>query len=317
MTLSRLALGLAFAAGVYQTADATVISSVHTYVDGQTGFIENNTVTPNDPAATRVHAWGSTLYNGSGFANAGTGPLPCGGPTQPLCFSVGNSNAAAFATSQASGATGSLHVSASANAQPTTGRNVGSATGTAGLRDRITFQGAPLINIDLDLSRSAVGDHWHHGLVFTLDLCFQGGCAVSSLEVLSLSLSSSDGPFGSNSVYTLRYYDANGNFIVTQDSTIPSETDITLDLSFLGDPEFEIVADLSVFAEVEDGASSIHADESLYLKMDNVISDNGYTYAGRLIEEPPPTGIPAPNSLILLASGLGAFTWSRRRSQAA
>jgi hypothetical protein len=316
MTLSRLALGLAFAISLYHTANAEVISSMHTSVDGQNGSFGNFITSPNDSSAQRVHAWGSTLYDGTGFATSGTGALPCGGPGQTLCFSTGNSNAAAFATSQASGTTGSLHVSASANAQPTTGTNIATARASAGLRDKITFQGAPLINIDLDVSRSALGDLWSQGLIFTLDICGSDGCENSSFDLLTISFMRFEGQFGDDSVYTLRYYDANGVFQESQSASIPSDIDLTLDLSFLGDSEFEIIADLSVVAEAQDGSASVRADESLYLKIDNVLSENDYTYAGRLIEEPPPAGIPTPPSLVLLASGLAALAW-RRRSRAA
>lgn len=315
MALSRLAYGLLLTAGLYQSAAAEVISSVRTSVEGQNGFFENFDLASSSTQS--VHGRSSTLYTGAGSAEADTGSLSCGGPFQSPCFSTGNSNAAAFALSRASGATGSLHVSASANAQPTTGTNVASATASAGLRDKITFQGAPLISIDLDLSRSGSGEEWNHGLIFTLDLCFAGGCGVSSFDLLTLSLTQAEGPLGDHSVYTLKYLDANGVFQETQGASIPSDVSLTVDLSFLGEFEFEIAADFSVFAEGRDGSTSINADHSLYLKMDNVLSESGYTYAGRLVEEPPPTGIPAPPSFILSATGLAAFAWGRRRSQAA
>ncbi len=54
-------------------------------------------------------------------------------------------------------------------------------------------------------------------------------------------------------------------------------------------------------------------DNTLYIALDGA-SANGYSYPGRSVVGPPPTGIPAPASGLLLLSGLAALAGLRRRA---
>lgn len=55
------------------------------------------------------------------------------------------------------------------------------------------------------------------------------------------------------------------------------------------------------------------ADESPYLKIADYESANDYGYLGHLVEEVPPTQVPAPASLPLMLAGLAGLAWMRRR----
>jgi hypothetical protein len=310
--LSLASLGLVLAAGLHQPAHATALTSVWAYAHSSTlGYFEHMADSPT--SATSAYAIGTAIDNspGTGGASAGSGTLGCGGPGQPSCFSVGANNGQSRGFAETNGAKGSLRAFASAEAQAGTGAKAVSTRAT--LQDTITFNGAPTITLDLDLSRSLGGNDAFHTFGFFMQHCPGGDCTFGGIDLLAITiLQGKDPVFGDEKSFTLKRYDDLGNPVVIQSNTnLPDHLVLELDLSDYLDSNMtlDIVAWMTASAEATDGNTTVRADQTAYLGIEDYISASGYNYAGRQATDPDPVPVPAPPSLLLLATGLAGLGW--------
>jgi hypothetical protein len=100
------------------------------------------------------------------------------------------------------------------------------------------------------------------------------------------------------------------------------EVDLARFFSFPGippanpaDTPINLVFELEALADCDDAipcSAESRLENTLYIKLDGT-SESGYSYLGREIVDPPPTGIPAPASGLLVLAGLAAIAAFRRR----
>ena len=316
------------AACAHLSAYAEVNTTVEVRVEGASSSAVYEATTVGDPAFanTTVVSGRARGDAAGGSANVIAAEATCDEPGD-FCEMQGVSGGSGFARAEAKAVAGSLRAYARASAEPDAALKYAEAS--ASISDTISFQGAPIVNFDIDLSSSVIGEG-STSLFFTLGLkdfdfneCEEGEGLCGRRDHVIARLLVDDTRDSSEGIDHEGYsLSIEGNIVASGDF-VPDSYQFSYDFS---DLMFDYATDtFDIFAELRVDAFSgedtigypqpestsfarMAADQSVYIQIHDVLSANGYAYVGR----PAPVPLPAP--LALLGLGLvGLQRIARRR----
>lgn len=259
----------------------------------------------------------------SASSNAVAGPLPsCLGPAQCAVFGT---DLIGTAYASANGNKGTLHAGAEARVTgPNGGSDVSAAAG-AGLRDTIRLN-STIVEISVDVTAFRT-PHARGGTTFFFSMAMilpetpnpEDTEFVSILEVEAFRDGEQDEESFSAHVFGEQ---------IESGTDVPGSFHFEIDLARLFQSPFPNVPPLNPAdtpitlgfgLDVEAGCdgdpctAESRLENTLYIKLDGQ-SENGYSYPGRELVDPPPTGeIPEPATALLVLAGLGGLAALRRR----
>lgn len=273
------------------------------------------------PATSNAPVVSGRAYDAQAGGEASVTPqgLPgCG--LIPTCATAVPGSGAASARAEANGETGALRARAVAYDSDVFDVSAADskAEAVARITDTITFNGAAVIGVDLDLDWF-LGQQGSTGLIFRIgvpapDSCpgFNPECSLADEILTELQVFAFDeegAPFTSG--YTLSQFGVEDSVI---GDSIPDRFAFDVDLSqlmFPGARTQTLFAELVTYADLaEDGSAGMMADHSAFLKIADYTSASGYGYPGRGAT----AVVPEPASWALLIAGFaGAGAALRRR----